>query len=236
MGGETGETMAGGAERDFDVMREAMVDVIVQHARRAGPDIGRMKIDARVLQAMGRLPRHEFVPFEIKPFAYLDQPLPIGCGKTISQPFMVALMTDLLEVGKEDTVLEIGTGFGYQAAVLGALAARVYTVELIEDLAEEAAKRFARLGLTNIESRVGDGARGWAEAAPFERIMVTAAPDLIPPALFGQLKPGGRMVVPAGIAEAQQLMLVTKDADGRLETEQLLPVRFSELESEDDYE
>ncbi len=224
------------AERDFDAMREAMLEVIVQHARRAGPEIGRKKIDARVLDAMGRLPRHEFVPLEIKPFAYLDQPLPIGCGKTISQPFMVALMTDLLEVGEKDTVLEIGTGYGYQSAVLGALAAKIYTVELFEELAEEAVKRFARLGITNIESRVGDGARGWAEAAPFERIMVTAAPDLIPPALFGQLKPGGRMVVPAGIAEAQHLMLVTKDANGRLETEQLLAVRFSELESEDDFE
>ncbi len=228
--------MTDSAERDFDAMREAMIEVIAQHARRAGPEIGRTKIDARVLDAMGRLPRHEFVPLEIKPFAYLDQPLPIGCGKTISQPFMVALMTDLLEVGEEDTVLEIGTGFGYQSAVLGVLAAKIYTVELFEELAEEAVKRFARLGITNIESRVGDGARGWAEAAPFERIMVTAAPDLIPPALFGQLKPGGRMVVPAGIAEAQHLMLVTKDANGRLETEQLLAVRFSELESEDDFE
>ena len=228
--------MADSAKKDFDVMREAMLDVIAQHASLAGPEIGRKKIDARVLEVMGRLPRHEFVPLEIRPFAYLDQPLPIGCGKTISQPFMVALMSDLLEVGEKDTVLEIGTGFGYQSAVLAALAAQVYTVELIEELAEEAAKRFARLGISNIESRVGDGARGWAEAAPFERIMVTAAPDLIPPALFGQLKPGGRMVVPAGIAEAQQLMLVTKDRDGRLETEQLLAVRFSELESEDDYD
>ncbi|MHA1537446.1 MAG: protein-L-isoaspartate(D-aspartate) O-methyltransferase [Alphaproteobacteria bacterium] len=228
--------MADSAERDFEVMREAMIDVIVEHARRAGPEIGREKIGTRVLQAMGRLPRHEFVPLEIRPFAYLDQPLPIGCGKTISQPFIVALMTDLLEVGEGDTVLEIGTGFGYQAAVLSALAGKVYTVELIEELAEEAAKRFARLGITNIESRVGDGARGWAEAGPFERILVTAAPDLIPPALFGQLKPGGRMVVPAGIAEDQRLMLVTKDANGRLESEQLLSVRFSALESEDEYE
>ena len=230
------EAMADGAERDFDAMREAMIEVIAQHARLAGPEIGHGKIDARVIDVMGRLPRHEFVPIEIRPFAYLDQPLPIGCGKTISQPFMVALMTDILDVGENDIVLEIGTGFGYQTAVLAALAARVYTIELIEDLAEEAVKRFARLDITNIESRVGDGARGWAEAAPFDRIMVTAAPDLIPPALFGQLKPGGRMVVPAGIAEAQQLMLVTKDENGRLETEQLLAVRFSELESEDDYE
>jgi len=228
--------MTDSAEKDFDAMREAMLETIAEHASNAGPGIGRSKIGARVLDVMGRLPRQEFVPFEIRPFAYLDQPLPVACGKTISQPFMVALMTDLLDVGEKDIVLEIGTGFGYQAAVLAALAAKVYTVELIEELAEEAVKRFARLGITNIEARVGDGARGWAEAGPFDRIMVTAAPDLIPPALFGQLKTGGRMVVPAGIAEAQQLMLVTKDKDGHLETEQLLPVRFSELESEDDFD
>jgi protein-L-isoaspartate(D-aspartate) O-methyltransferase len=183
---------------------------------------------------MRAVPRHEFVPFEIQPYAYLDRPLPIGCGKTISQPYIVALMTDLLEVGPEHTVLEIGTGLGYQSAVLAQLAKRVLTIEFIDELADEAQRRLAQLGIENVEVRQGDGARGWPEHAPFERIMVTAAPDLVPPALLSQLKPGGRMVIPAGIADDQKLLLVTKDAGGRIEMQEILAVRFSELESEDD--
>ncbi|HUT50912.1 MAG TPA: protein-L-isoaspartate(D-aspartate) O-methyltransferase [Alphaproteobacteria bacterium] len=219
---------------DFEVMREAMLETIAIHARRAEPHSGRDHIGDAVLQALRTVPRHAFVPFEIQPYAYLDRPLPIGSGKTISQPFIVALMTDLLDVSSEHTVLEIGTGLGYQSAVLARLAGRVFTVEFIDELAEEAARRLAEQGITNVETRLGDGARGWPEHAPFDRIMVTAAPDLVPPALLVQLKPGGRMVVPAGIPDDQKLLVVTKDAGGRIAMQEIMAVRFSELESEDD--
>jgi protein-L-isoaspartate(D-aspartate) O-methyltransferase len=219
---------------DFEAMREAMLETIAIHARLAEPHTGRGDISSAVLEAMRVVPRHEFVPFEIQPYAYLDRPLPIGCGKTISQPFIVALMTDLLDVSPEHTVLEVGTGLGYQSAVLSRLANRVLTIEFIDELADEAGRRLAELGIGNVEIRVGDGARGWAAHAPFDRIIVTAAPDLVPPALLSQLKPGGRMVIPAGIADAQKLMLVTKDEGGRIRMEEILAVRFSELDSEDD--
>jgi protein-L-isoaspartate(D-aspartate) O-methyltransferase len=219
---------------DFEAMREAMVETIAIHARLAEPHTGRGEIDEAVMAAMRAVPRHEFVPFEIQPYSYLDRPLPIGCGKTISQPYIVALMTDLLKVGPEHAVLEVGTGLGYQSAVLARLAKRVFTVEFIDELADEAQRRLAQLGINNVEIRIGDGARGWPEHAPYERIMVTAAPDLVPPALLGQLKPGGRMVIPAGIADDQKLLLVTKDAGGRIKMDEILAVRFSELESEDD--
>jgi len=219
---------------DFEAMREAMVETIAIHARLAEPHTGRGEIDEAVTAAMRAVPRHEFVPFEIQPYAYLDRPLPIGCGKTISQPYIVALMTDLLEVGPEHTVLEIGTGLGYQSAVLARLAKRVFTVEFIDELADEAQRRLGQLGINNVEARIGDGVRGWPEHAPYERIMVTAAPELVPAALLGQLKAGGRMVIPAGIADDQKLLLVTKDAGGRIKMDEILAVRFSELESDDD--
>jgi len=219
---------------DFAAMREAMLETIAIHARLAEPHTGRGTISEAVLEAMRAVPRHAFVPFEIQPFAYLDRPLPIGCGKTISQPYIVALMTDLLEVAPEHTVLEVGTGLGYQAAVLAQLAERVFSVEMIDELADEAKRRLADFRFKGLKTRLGDGARGWPEHAPFDRIMVTAAPELVPPALLGQLKRGGRMVIPAGIADAQKLMLVTKDAGGRIEMKEILAVRFSELESEDD--
>jgi protein-L-isoaspartate(D-aspartate) O-methyltransferase len=219
---------------DFEAMREAMLETIAIHARLAEPHTGRGRIGDTVIQAMRAVPRHEFVPFEIQPFAYLDRPLPIGCGKTISQPYIVALMTDLLELGPEHSVLEVGTGLGYQAAVLAQVAKRVFTMEIIDELVDESRRRLAGLGITNIETRLADGARGWAEHAPFDRIIVTAAPELVPAPLLGQLKRGGRMVIPAGIADDQKLMLVTKDAGGRIAMEEILAVRFSELESEDD--
>jgi protein-L-isoaspartate(D-aspartate) O-methyltransferase len=219
---------------DFEAMREAMVETIAIHARLAEPHTGRGEIDETVMAAMRSVPRHEFVPFEIQPYSYLDRPLPIGCGKTISQPYIVALMTDLLEVGPEHTVLEVGTGLGYQSAVLARLAKRVFTVEFIDELADEAQRRLVQLGINNVEIRIGDGARGWPEHAPYERIMVTAAPELVPAALLGQLKPGGRMVIPAGIADDQKLLLVTKDVGGRIRMDEILAVRFSELESDDD--
>ena len=214
---------------DFDALRGAMVDAIVMHARTAGPETGRPALSRVVLDVMAEMPRHEFVPSEMRGFAYFDTPLPIGFGKTISQPYIVALMTDLLDVRPSDRVLDVGTGLGYQAAVLSRLATRVYSVEIIEELASSAARRLSEQGCDNVEVRTGDGSTGWSEHAPFDRILVAAAPDLIPPALLAQLAPGGRMTIPAGLDGAQTLMLVTRDKSGSLATEDILPVRFSEL-------
>jgi protein-L-isoaspartate(D-aspartate) O-methyltransferase len=183
---------------------------------------------------MAKVPRHEFVPLELRRFAYADTPLPIGFGKTISQPFIVALMTDLLDVQATDTVLEIGTGLGYQSAILGQLAKRVYSIELIEELGARARHRLARLHCDNVEVRIADGGAGWPAHAPFDKVIVTAAPELIPPALIYQLKAGGRMVIPAGLDDAQQLLLVRKDDGGNVSTKEILPVLFSRLEEGDD--
>ena len=214
---------------DYDELRRMMVDAIVVHARTAGPDTGRPELARAVLDVMAQMPRHEFVPSEMRAFAYFDTPLPIGFGKTISQPYIVALMTDLLDVRPSDRVLDVGTGLGYQAAVLSRLASRVYSVEIIEELAKGASRRLAEQACGNVEVKVGDGSAGWAEHAPFDRILVAAAPELIPAALLAQLAPGGRMAIPAGLDGAQTLMLVTRDASGALATEDVLSVRFSEL-------
>jgi protein-L-isoaspartate(D-aspartate) O-methyltransferase len=160
-------------------------------------------------------------------------PVPIGFGKTISQPFMVATMTDLLELQPDDTVLEIGTGLGYQAGVLAELAGTVYSVEIIDELAQRAIQRLKREGFTNIEVRIGDGYLGWPEHAPFDKVIVTAAPDLIPPSLLNQLKAGGRMVIPVGLPSAQQLVLAEKDLNGRVTVKEMMPVRFSVLDGSD---
>ena len=215
----------------FAELRQHMVMEIAAITAMVGERLGKYNLDPRVMEVMGKVARHEFVPRELQPHAYLDRPLPIGYDKTISQPFIVALMTDLLQVGAQDVVLEIGTGLGYQTAVLAALAHKVYSIEIIEPLAEQARNRLARAGCNNVEVRVGNGYNGWPEYAPFDRIIATAAPDLIPAPLIHQLKPGGRMVLPAGLADSQQLILVEKGAtDGRLATREILPVRFSELE------
>jgi len=221
-------------ENQFAEMRKHMVMEIVSTTVMVGERLGRYNLDPRVMDVMGRVKRHEFVPVEIQPYAYMDRPLPIGYDKTISQPFIVALMTDLLQVGPEDTVLEIGTGMGYQSAVLAALARKVYSIEIIEPLAQQAMKRIAAAGFRNVEVRIGNGYNGWPERAPFDRIIATAAPDLIPASLLNQLKPGGRMVVPAGLADSQQLILVEKGAaDGKISTKEVIPVRFSEMEEAD---
>jgi protein-L-isoaspartate(D-aspartate) O-methyltransferase len=185
------------------------------------------------MQVMNKVPRHAFVPIELQPYAYANSPLPIGFDKTISQPFIVALMTDLLDIQPNDTVLEIGTGLGYQAAIVAALAQKVYSVEVIEELSEQARQRLRRLGYVNIELRIGNGYHGWAEHAPFDKVIVTAAPELIPPALIDQVKPGGKMVIPAGLTDAQQLILVEKDSHGTVTMKEILPVRFSQLEGPD---
>ena len=214
---------------DFDVLRRMMVEAIVLHARTAGRDTGRPELARSVLDVMAQVPRHEFVPSELRTFAYFDTPLPIGFGKTISQPYIVALMTDLLDLRPSDRVLDIGTGLGYQAAVLARLASRIYSVEIIEELARSATRRLAEQGCDNVEVKAGDGSAGWVGHAPFDRILVAAAPELIPTALLAQLAPGGRMVIPAGLDGAQTLMLVTRNENGGLATEEILSVRFSEL-------
>ena len=213
---------------DFTLLRQHMVAEISARTLLLHGAIGKAALDERVMAAMGKVPRHEFVPVEVQPLAYANTPLPIGFDKTISQPFIVALMTDLLEVGAGDVVLEVGTGLGYQAAILAQLARKVYSIEIIEELAQQAKSRLK--GCANVELRNANGYHGWSEHAPFDRVMVTAAPDLIPPPLIHQLKAGGRMVIPAGLPDAQQLVLVEKQRDGRLTMKEILQVRFSQLE------
>ena len=187
-------------------------------------------IDARVMKVMRTIPRHEFVPPSLRSAAYANRPLPIGHGQTISQPYIVALMTDLLRIDKDDVVLEVGTGSGYQAAVLSPLVKHVHTLEIVEPLAKEAAARLRTLGYRNVTVCHTDGYNGLKEAAPFDAIIVTAAATHIPPPLIQQLKPGGRMVIPVGSPFAtQSLMLVEKTAQGKVRTRQILPVVFVPL-------
>src|SRR5512144_191650 len=215
---------------DFTIMRQRMVAAIAADTIYVSARIGKAALAGRVMEIMGKVPRHEFVPAEIEGYAYANVPLPIGCDKTISQPFIVALMTDLLDPRPTDKVLEIGTGLGYQAAILAELVGRVYTIEYIDELAEQAVHRLRAQGYRNIAVKRGNGYHGWPEHAPFDKIILTAAPDLIPPPLLHQLKPGGRMVLPAGLADAQQLILVEKAVDGTMTSREVLPVRFSEME------
>jgi len=186
--------------------------------------------DSKVLSALRRVPRHEFVPAYLQIQAYADRPLPIGHGQTISQPYVVALMTQLADIAPGMRVLEVGTGSGYQAAVLAELTDKVYTIEIVVQLAAEVRQRFRDLGLKNIIATEGDGYFGWPAYAPFDRILVTAAASHIPPDLVKQLVPGGRMVIPVGPKwGAQRLMLVLKDESGQVTTRSLLPVRFVPL-------
>lgn len=225
-------SVAGAAEEDdpYAKSRAAMVRVIEQHMAATRSELGRGQLDARVRTAFSAVPRHAFVPDDLARRAYEDRPLPIGFGQTISQPFIVAAMTELLEVRPGERVLEIGTGSGYQAAILAALDAKVFTIEIIPELGEAARTRFKRLGYDNIASRVGDGYDGWPEHAPFDAIIVTAASNHIPPPLLEQLKPDGRLVIPLGNPfGAQQLLIVRKDTAGRTTTRKVLPVRFVPL-------
>ena len=212
-----------------NALRQAMVTIIAAHASLCAEEIGKDRLNERVLAAMARVPRHQFVPAIVQELAYQDMPLPIGCGKTISQPFMVALMTDLLELEEEDRVLEVGTGLGYQAAVLAELCDEVFSVEIISELAAEAERRLRAAGYAKMELRVGDGSRGWPEHAPYDKIIVTAAPEQIPSALLDQLKPGGRMVIPAVVEDGQRLLVIEKGEDGRVRTKELISVLFSVL-------
>jgi protein-L-isoaspartate(D-aspartate) O-methyltransferase len=218
------------SEDPFDKPRKQMLAEIATEAVLTVGHTGRAGFSERVMGAVARMPRHEFVPVELQPYAYLNRPLPIGYDKTVSQPFIVALMTDLLEPEPDDVVLEVGAGAGYQAAILAELVKRVYTVDIVEELARGAERRLKRLGYANVEVRVGNGYYGWPDHGPYDKIIVTAAAELIPAPLLGQLKPGGRMVIPTGIPDRQTLLLVQKSAEGSLSMREVLAVRFSELE------
>jgi protein-L-isoaspartate(D-aspartate) O-methyltransferase len=203
-----------------------MLAVIAANAFVLRDTIGKIVFDERVMTAMRKVPRHDFVPIELQPYAYANIPLPIGFEKTISQPFVVALMTDLLDIKADDSVLEIGTG----PAILAQLARKVYSVEIIEELGQQAKQRPRQQGCSNVELKIADGYHGWSEHAPFDKVIVTAAPDLLPPPLIHQLKAGGKMVIPAGLPDTQQLFLAEKLANGRMTMKEILSVRFSQLE------
>jgi protein-L-isoaspartate(D-aspartate) O-methyltransferase len=218
------------AGEDMVGERQAMLGEVTSMARAFGAGMGKQAIDPRVLGALGRVPRHEFVPLPLRGHAYDNRPQPIGHGQTISQPYIVAAMTDLLAIEPGHSVLEIGTGSGYQAAVLAEMGAAVSSIEIVEPLAREAAERLRRLGYQQIKTRVGDGYHGWPERGPFDAIIVTAAAGHVPPPLVQQLKPGGRMVIPVGVPfQSQQLLLVEKRRDGAVTTRQMMAVSFVPL-------
>jgi protein-L-isoaspartate(D-aspartate) O-methyltransferase len=221
--------MSESAETDFETMREEMVEVIAAYAMLSSDRTQKERFDGRVMEAIARVPRHAYVPNELQEVAYANIPLPIGHGKTISQPFIVALMSDLLDLQQDDRVLEIGTGLGYQAAILAELVDQVFTVEIIEELALEAAERLGDAGYGNIQVKIGDGGQGWPENGPYDKVIVTAAPELVPAPLIEQLRPGGRLVIPAGLEDQQQLMLMEKDLAGRMHATEIIPVVFSRL-------
>jgi len=218
---------------DHDAARAALMREIARDAVATAGYTGRAVFSARVMAAMAKVERHLFVAPAQEELAYVNGPLPIGHGQTISQPYIVALMTELIEPEPGDVVLEIGTGSGYQAAVLAELVSRVHSIEVVPALAREAAARLARLGYDNVEVKAGDGALGWPDRAPFDAILVTAAAPTVPPALIEQLKPGGRLVVPVGRQhEAQTLTVIDKDHDGRISERAILPVAFVPLTGE----
>ena len=224
------------AQSDFAEERDFMVEQVIQLAGLTGAETARPQFDDQVIDALRTVPRHEFVPEALRgAAAYRNSPLPIGNGQTISQPYIVALMTDLAEAGSESVVLEIGTGSGYQAAVLAEFVDHVYTIEIIDPLGRRASETLDRLGYENVSVRIGDGYRGWPEFAPFDAILVTAAPEEVPQPLIEQLKPGGRLVIPVGPEnQVQSLQVLQKTDSGQTQITDVLSVRFVPFLDEDD--
>jgi protein-L-isoaspartate(D-aspartate) O-methyltransferase len=216
--------------QNFDAARERLLAEIDATYAETRAETGLAAMSPAVRAAMAKVDRHRLIPDGQRDLAYRNHPLPIGSGQTISQPYIVALSTDLLQLNSNSTVLDVGTGSGYQAAVLAEIAAKVYSIEIIASLGEQARKRLQDLGYGNIEIRIGDGYQGWAEKAPFDGIVVTAAAPNVPPALVAQLKPGGRMVIPVGgSGEIQYLKVIEKRTDGGFNEKKVLPVRFVPL-------
>ena len=214
----------------YEKARKEMVNVIQRDVEATRGYLGKEKLGENVIDAMGSVQRHAFVPLLGRIYAYENRPLSIGYGQTISQPYIVAIMTDLLDLKSSDRVLEIGTGSGYQAAVLAEIVKEVYTIEVIRELGISATKRLKKLGYKNIKTRIGDGYYGWKAHAPYDAIIVTAAAGNIPPPLFKQLKPGGKMIIPVkSFSQVQHLILISKDESGAMTTRQILPVRFVPL-------
>lgn len=218
------------AQPSYEARRNALALAIERNVRETSSYTGRSRLATDVINAIRTVPRHEFVPEELREYAYANRPLPIGEGQTISQPYIVALMTDLADVGPDSIVLEVGTGSGYQAAVLAEIAAHVYTIEIIATLGRRAAQTLERLGYENVTVRIGDGYLGWPEFAPFDAIVVTAAPEVVPPPLIAQLKVGGKLVIPVGAEDrVQSLQVLEKRPGGRIRTTDRLPVTFVPL-------
>ncbi len=216
--------------QDFAALRARMVGEVDAMYAETRSETGLRAMSSAVRAALGKVERHRLVPPNEAPRAYRNHPLPIGGGQTISQPYIVALSTDLLNPKASDVILEIGTGSGYQAAVLAEIVARVFSIEIIESLGKQAATRLGELGYRNVEVKIGDGYAGWPEKAPFDGILVTAAAPKVPPALLAQLKPGGRMVIPVGGGfDTQYLLLIERRADGGYDERRVLPVRFVPL-------
>jgi protein-L-isoaspartate(D-aspartate) O-methyltransferase len=217
-------------EQHLAILRRHMVEVVDMHFDLAEDEIGRSRLSPALREALLAVPRHLFVPSQLMIHAYQDTPLPIGFDKTLSQPFIGALMIELLDVAPGQRVLEVGTGLGWQAALLAELGARVFSVEIVEEFAQAARIRLANLDL-DVEIRVGDGSRGWEQKGPFDRILVTAAASSVPAALLDQLAPGGKLVIPLGGKDVQQLSLVEKNEAGEVRTREIMPVRFTQLET-----
>ncbi len=218
---------------EYDAERRALWSAVDFQISRLRDEVGFSRLSPNVREALQKVPRHRFVPDDQVTHAYENRPLPIGYGQTISQPLMVAVMTQLLGARAGDRVFELGTGSGYQAAVLGEVGAQVYSVEIVPELGARARNTLNELGHTEIQTRVGDGYFGWPEAAPFDAIIVTAASDHVPPPLLKQLKPGGRMLIPVGSRYlTQKLVMITRDSDGTVTSQELMPVTFVPLTGE----
>jgi protein-L-isoaspartate(D-aspartate) O-methyltransferase len=218
-------------EEHLGIFRRHMVEIVDLHFDLASDELGKAAPDPALRRALLEVPRHLFVPAQLALAAYQDTPLPIGFDKTVSQPFIAALMLDLLDLQPGERLLEVGTGLGYQAALMDSLGAEVWSVEIVEEFATEAEARLQAFGHSDVHVRIGDGTRGWPEQAPFDKILVTAAAPAPPPALTDQLRPGGRLVIPLGGKDVQQLSVVDKKLDGSLDTRAVMAVRFTQLET-----